>query len=272
MSTYATYGLSHFFDVDDGKEISLWRIANPSWNPPDEFQPLENALLMGFNVLEERIYKIPHRILPIFPRRLKLALDTLRGDKEIVIKPADKNLGLVLMNKTWYLAEAHLQFSDERVYQSVQRVPWDEIESRLDVLQLKHTSTITQQEWNFIRQLRGYKACTLYFLPKVHKSVDRPICPYIGYIFEHASVWLHHQLLPILLRHRNHLVDSLSFLRDVSKLHVPSGSILFTFDMESLYPSIPTDEGLAALRTMIAGEFPYAKEQLIMSLASLVLT
>jgi hypothetical protein len=101
--------------------------------------------------------------------------------------------------------------------------------------------------------------------------VGRPICSYINYIFERASIWLHHQLLPILLGQEHHLVDSLQLLEDISKLKVPANAILFTFDVEALYPSIPTPDGLDALSSMIHGVFSYDKEHLIMSLARLVL-
>ena len=47
--------------------------------------------------------------------------------------------------------------------------------------------------------------------------------------------------------------------------------LLFTFDVQSLYPSIPTPEGLHALRKMIQGHFPLEELNLIMSLASLTL-
>lgn len=84
-------------------------------------------------------------------------------------------------------------------------------------------------------------------------------------------MWLHHQLLPILLQYKKHFVDSLTLLRDVSKLQVPSHAIVFISDEEYLYPSIPTYEGVYALRTMIKSKFPAPKLELIMSLTSMVL-
>lgn len=216
---------------------------------------------------------MPHIINPSLLRHLRLALNKLRKDTNIVIKPADKNLGLVLMDKSWYLQEGYRQLSQVEVYTSVELVPWDELSSRLENLERKYKTAISPQEWKYIRQPIEFRACILYFLPKVHKPtlVGRPICSYNNYVFEHASIWLHHQLLPVLLKQRNHLVDSLTILREISDLEVPTQSILFTFDVESLYPSIPTDLGLHALRSMIHKEFSRSKEELILSLASLVL-
>lgn len=94
----------HVFDYviffrDDDQQISLSHIPYCAWQLEIEFQPLKNILLLGLNILEDRIDRVPHKILASLPRQYKLALDALHGDKSIVIKPADKNLGLVLMKK-----------------------------------------------------------------------------------------------------------------------------------------------------------------------------
>jgi hypothetical protein len=192
--------LRHFFG-DDNIAPSPWFVPNPGWNPPERLESLENILLLGANVVDDRVTIVPRRTRPILPRRMRLALQSLRQDQDIVIKPADKNLGLVIMDRTWYVAEAHRQLSDPLVYLPVQNIPWEELSSRLEGLHQRHLLTITGKEWKFILDSQGGKPCTLYFLPKVYKPtvVGRPICSYIGYIFERASIWLHHQLLPTLL-------------------------------------------------------------------------
>lgn len=163
--------------------------------------------------------------------------------------------------------------SQVEVYSSVEFIPWDELSCRLENLERRYKTAITFQEWKYIRQLKTFRACILHFLPKLHKPtlVGRPICSHNSYAFKHASIWLHHQLHPILLKQKNHLVDSLTILREISKLEVLVNSILFTFDVESLYPSIPTDLGLHALEGMIHKEFTPSKRKLILSLALLVL-
>ena len=118
-----------------------------------------------------------------------------------------------------------------------------------------------------------YRVCTLYFLPKLHKTLEvgRPICSYNGFIFEHPSFWLHYTLYPILQQQKQHLEDSLFLVRNLEDLRLPTNILLFTFDVESLYPSIPTYEGLHPLHNMIQGCFPLGELNLIMSLASLTL-
>ena len=60
-------------------------------------------------------------------------------------------------------------------------------------------------------------------------------------------------------------------VRDLEDLQLPTNIVLFTSDVESLYPSIPTSKGLHALRNLIQGHFSLGEFNLIMSLASLTL-
>lgn len=159
----------------------------------------------------------PHQVKPSLPRHLRIALSKLWKDTSIVNKPTDKNLYLIIMNKKWYLKEGYRQLSDE------------------------------------------FRACILYFLSKIHKFtlVGRPICSYNDYVFEYASIWLHHEFHHILIKQKNYLVDSLTILREIFELEVPTESILFTFNVESLYPSILTVLRLHALECMVnKGFFP----------------
>ena len=98
--------LRHHFN-DDGKDkFSPWRIPNPNWNLEELFKPLEDAIQIGEDILNRRINSVPHQVKSSLPRHLRIALNKLRKDTNIVIKSADKNLGLVILDKIWYLKEA----------------------------------------------------------------------------------------------------------------------------------------------------------------------
>jgi hypothetical protein len=114
--------LRHFFG-DDKTAPSPWSVPNLGWNPRERLESLENILLLGANVVDDRVTLVPRKTRPILPRRLRLALQSLRQDLDIVIKPTDKNLGLVIMDMTWYVSEAHRQLSDPLVYLPVQDIP-----------------------------------------------------------------------------------------------------------------------------------------------------
>ena len=70
---------------------------------------------------------------------------------------------------------------------------------------------------------------------------------------------------------KQHLKDSLTLLRDLHSLPIPPNALLFVFDVDSLYPSIPITQGLNALNLAIRGFFDKPKHNFILSLASLIL-
>ena len=111
------------------------------------------------------------------------------------------------------------------------------------------------------KSLKGYSIPNMHFLPKVHRTPVsyRPICSYNGSLFEQTSKWLHHQLLPILLCQKQYLRDSHSLVQTLEKLITPPDSFIFSFDVESLYPSIPPKLGLLALKNLISPHFSNQK-------------
>ena len=114
---------------------------------------------------------------------------------------------------------------DEIVYTQVNLVPLNELHNRLEYICLS-IQTLSKDEIKFIllKPNKGYRICTLYFLPKLHKThvVSRPICSYSGFVFEHTSIWLHYKLYLILQQQKQHLEDSLSLVRDLEDLRRPT--------------------------------------------------
>ena len=73
-----------------------------------------------------------------------------------------------------------------------------------------------------------------------NSPVGRPIFSYNGFMLEPLSKFLHHKLLSTLLENPNHIPDSVCLLQAIETRRFPTNSMLVTFDVESLYPNIPT--------------------------------
>eukprot|EP01018_Ginkgo_biloba_P011617 Gb_40217 [translate_table: standard] len=264
-------------DKDEGF-ISPFRVPKPYWTPDEVYPPLEQIINSGSDLLESRLQSVTCRRSSMLPHKFKNALSSLCNDQSIIIQPVDKNLGLVILDKDWYVGKGLKQLSDQRVYEEVPTVPWRAMYNKLRALtlQLKGDSVLPDTEKDYLLNCdpSSARVCVLYFLPKIHKPslVGRPICSYNGFMFEPASKWLHHILLPVLLAQPNHLLDSITLIKELKSLKVPQDTILFTFDVESLYPSIPTTTSLIALEFFIKGLFSDCAADFILKLANLVLT
>ena len=266
--------LRHFFQDDSSAPHNPFKLPNPSWNPPTQYPPLEDILHKHLNLLTIKLHNtnLPTKHIPL---HLLQALKSLKSNKHIIILPADKNVGVCVLNKQTYLDKALAHLSDTSTYKPVDTFPLEELLHRLKTLMNQHLGTLSLIEIKFIlhKPSNEYRVPTMYFLPKVHKEPIgyRPICSYNGSLFEQTSKWLHHQLLPILLQQKQYLRDSFSLVQSLENLTTPPNSFIFSFDVESLYPSIPPKLGLLALKHLITPHFSKQKANLIYTLSALTL-
>ena len=92
-----------------------------------------------------------------------------------------------------------------------------------------------------------------YLLPKIHKRLHkvpgRPVISNCGYFTENISSFVDYHLQPLVKDVKSFIKDSNDFLRKLCDLQsIPEGSILCTIDVVGLYPNIPHNEGLDAIR------------------------
>ena len=266
--------LKHFFRKSNSPPSNPFKLPNPNWNPPTKYPPLESILHKHNISLSTNLHD---NILPNIkiPLHLQLAITSLKNNNKITILPADKNIGVCVLDKKTYLDKALEHLSDITTYKKVDSLPLEELLSRLQDIVNCNRNILSLIEIEFIlhKPPKGYSIPNMYFLPKVHKSPVsyRPICSYNGSLFEQTSKWLHHQLLPILLVQKQYLRDSHSLVQTLEQLITPPNSFIFSFDVESLYPSIPPKLGLSALKNLIAPHFSNQKTNLIYTLSALTL-
>lgn len=87
------------------KSYDPFHLSNSFWVPDKKYQPLADIIDEGERILEQRISATDRQFVHPLPPHLAAALWTLRADETIVIKPADKNLSLTVLDKSWYLEE-----------------------------------------------------------------------------------------------------------------------------------------------------------------------
>ena len=117
-----------------------------------------------------------------------------------------------------------------------------------------------------------------YLLPKIHKRLSsvpgRPVISNSGCFTENISAFLDHHLQPLAKKVRSYVKDTNDFLQKLSNVeNIPQDAILCTIDVVGLYPSIPHDEGLEALRTALnSRENQSVSTDTLVELADLVLS
>lgn len=184
---------------------------------------------------------------------------SLARNANLIIKPADKGLGITILDRAWYDKELLRQVTDTTTYRVALPKPPKLHQQLLKLVKpaLKsHLMTERQhayvtRKWNDDTS----KLPNLYLLPKLHKTpvTGRPIVSSHSYITTPVSMWLDHILQPFVRKHiPTVLTDSRDLIHRIESTPITDPHcLLTTADVGSLYPSIPTNDGISAVASFL---------------------
>ena len=206
------------------------------------------------------------------------ALKSLQNDTEIIIKSADKGSGVVVWDKEDYLKEAASQLSDDNVYEKIDFDPSSALTDRISecINRIRDRHEMDPDTLEFF-EVHNPKLGRFYLLPKIHKRLKnvpgRPVISNSGYFTENISAFLDFHLQPLAKMVKSYIKDTNDFLKKLRDLpDLPQDSILCTIDVVGLYPNIPHEVGLEALRKSLDSRVdPEVSTATLMELAELVL-
>ena len=171
----------------------------------------------------------------------------------ITVKPADKNLGIVVMNTDDYLKQCMSQLSEETTYRSAPDYPITEIERYLSRILLSFKSTLESYNKRLYKHLASIPRHTripqFYGILKIHKNYLHlpPLRPIISQTMSRltpSAKLVDHVLQPLAQTYPDYLHNSTSLVLLLEDVYVPDDAILVSIDVISLYPSIPQSECL----------------------------
>ena len=187
------------------------------------------------------------------------ALRNLRNDDSIVIKSADKGSAVVVWDREDYLREADNHLLDQGVYKECSKDPLPGLQKLIsDTLKKVLDKGEISKDLHAYLLVNNPRLGRFYLLPKIHKRLfsvpGRPVISNCGYSTENLSSFLDFHLQPLSTKVKSYIKDSSDFLcklRDLPPL--PDNAILCAIDVVGLYPNIPHEEGLEALRKALDG-------------------
>jgi hypothetical protein len=197
----------------------------------------------------------------IFRKLITQVIEGLLSDDSIIIKYADKNLGLCVIPREWYESQARTQLTDRSTYLSITSLPtiselFDKLRSSIN------TFTIAPQLSSFLYNTElssesphttGITPANFYLLPKIHKLPisTRPIVPSMSTCIYNTSKYINYILQPVMRSYSRILLNTTDLLRHLSITKYPTDCLIFTADVTSLYPSICLEHGILKLRQAI---------------------
>ena len=241
----------------------LSRIVPSKWCPPNILSRF-NPLWSNFENLIQGTNQRPRRAPNINTATLA-AWDDLTKDGDFFLIRADKGGKLVLWPRADYYLEAHRQLSDDTTYERLDGPAAADQLARVKLTKqallgaLYSAGKITSDECSRVGS-ESVALPNIYFLPKAHKPErpyrGRPIIAATNSVMKSLDVYITTIVGPLLPLIPGTLDDSPHLIRELEALPPqPAGSILFSADVESLYPSIPWTEGIAAAVRFYSSHF-----------------
>ena len=200
-----------------------------------------------------------------------------------VVTTADKGGKWTIISRHLYDQEAMSQLSNPTYYTNTQTDISRFVQSRITQLlnHLRRTGFITKREHLFLLPPTESKPRTFRLLPKLHKTTwpsagmpnGRPIISDRGSSTRNASNLVEFFLQPLCQLLPSHLKDSGHLIALLRQANITSSSILFTFDIASLYTNVPIEEGLECVsRAFLRHPDPSRPDATILSILRLILT
>ncbi|XP_058977227.1 uncharacterized protein LOC131801989 [Musca domestica] len=171
----------------------------------------------------------------------------LKQNKNILILNADKGNVTVAMDINDYKQRMNSIISDMMTYQRVNKDPTTGLIKKNNELveELYKNNIITTMERKKLRSDVA-TAPRLYGLPKIHK-VDfplRPICSSINSPSEELCKYVVKILKNLTKFSKYNVQDSMAFKNKVKNMTIKENDRMVSFDVVSLFPSIPIDLGI----------------------------
>lgn len=171
----------------------------------------------------------------------------LKNNKDILIVNADKDNATVAIKKSDYITRMDNLVGDTSQYQIVSKDPTNKLQKKNN----EFVKELYEQE--IISQVEGYKLRTntataprLYGVPKIHKDDFplRPICSFVNSPSYELCKYITNILRRITENSKYNIKDSLQFKDRIKNERIQNHEKLVSFDVVSLFPSIPVDLAL----------------------------
>lgn len=196
----------------------------------------------------------------------RMTMKSLLSDATLTFKPADKNLGLVVLDTDFYNQTVEAILSDTSTYKlstkGEMNLAMRNYSAFLKSIPLGEDLRTFTEQWNIRRKVI---IPSIYFMPKIHKTplAWRPIIPSHSWMTTSISIIVDSLLSSTVKAHTignsastadppTIIKDSKSLINVIRNLRINDPDCWFiTSDISNLYTNIPSDSGPAIVADMV---------------------
>ncbi|KAJ8030592.1 Neutral cholesterol ester hydrolase 1 [Holothuria leucospilota] len=230
-----------------------------TWTPPTGRDPHLESFIHA--VQKEIDEFVPCKFVKdILTRGERKALAKLKQRSDLVIKPEDKGPAFVVQDRSDYIETASEELSNKNVYLESERDLTRDTQGHVrEVVQsMLAAGEIDEKVAKYLTP-SDTKTSRFYTLPKTHKAADaegrlktRPVISGSGSPIERLSEFVDFFINPAMqnldsyIRDTKHVLNIIKEINDSGPL--PQGTMMFTIDVKSMYPSMPRSLGVEAVK------------------------
>lgn len=180
------------------------------------------------------------------------ASDSLREKKnEVYFTKADKSNNIVILNRDDYIQSTE-EFIQNGPYEEVAHDPLPGMIRRTKAAVKRAADVFVSEEYLTLRlHVSNPIIPRLYVQRKLHKPGQkvRPITPNNNAPTEKLAVWLLKKFNSMKIKFESSSIkNSIEFVNNIKDVEIEYNEIQASFDVESLFPSVPIDTTLSYLR------------------------
>ncbi len=188
------------------------------------------------------------------------SIKSLKNNKDIIIKPADKGSATVLMNRTSYIKEAERQLNNEKYYKKLTEPIYHHNVKKIHTVlnDLYKKKYISKDQLSYLSGPSDYRARTFYLLPKIHKKRDawpwpdmpegRPIVSDTNSETYRISELIDYYLNPLATKHFSYIKNSYEFVNKIRNSTINDNFLLVTGDVSALYTNMNIDRMISCVK------------------------
>ena len=211
------------------------------------------------------------------------AMYSLKNNKKIIIKKADKGSAVVVLNKSNYLEEGYRQLNNENYYTKLTTSIYQETALKIEKIlqELLDDKIITKRQYNFLAPAPNPRPRYFYMLPKIHKPPDtwpnqfmppgRPIISDCASESKNISKFIDFYLKPHAITHPSYIKDTNDFLNKLKKIDISPDDLIATLDVDNMYTNIDIEDGIRAIKEKLGFEHNNKRTLAIIALLELSL-
>ena len=175
-----------------------------------------------------------------------IGLAQLKKDKDRVIPTVDKGVAIVVMGREDYVNKAQ-EFLAQPAYRSIPKDPTNKVNVQL-ITKLRKIKKDTNMDTYKAMYPTGCVPPKFYGLPKIHKT-DNPLRPIVS--SRRSVTYGVSKVLSKVLKSPYHIQSTGNFVSRANGLTLQLGECLTSYDVTSLFTSVPTDPALNIIKDLL---------------------